>query len=883
MSRSAPDWLTRRVTRLLAVWLRRVAPPHWADSVLGDLNEDAPGTFWPLLRLATRLTVEQVRQRFRPVRRWPGTAATGGGDALLLRIWRDGRIAVRGWVRTPTAALAIMLTLAIGIGANTAVFSVVHGVLLQPLPYVDPDALVALARTTPDQPGGGAVSSEQYDAWHNRTDLFANTAAFQAESFTVATPDTPSALWSIRGARTSATLFPLLGVQPLQGRWLRADDEDIEAQPAVVISARLWSGRLNGRPDVIGSALVIDNRRYDIVGVMPASFDFPGEVDAWTAINPLGMRMRGLRIQFAFLSVVARLRPDVTVDQASAALAPPVDEGTEGQPVRAVATSLLDSVVRPVRPMVLLASSAVALVLLIACANVAGLLMVRAAGRRRELAIRRALGASDATLVRESIVESGLLTLCGGALGVTVAGILMPALRATLPSGFPRAATIGIDSEVLLFITALCIVTAVLFGAGPTLLRLRTLPLLALKASGQGVLGLRTRRQGLRGWAVAMQMALCVVLLSATSLLLTSFVRLTTVDRGFEMDNMVVATVMPVRDEHRGDIRGLFDDVVGRLQASPGIERVALTDNLPLDDFGLGVEFLIDGDNPSPPPRTKVVSIGPDFFDTLGVRILQGRPLTNAEVRERIGVAVVSETFAHQYLGDAALGRFVIIGGQPYEIVGVAADMRTGLGALEIGPTLYRAIDSGVHDLGGAQFVTPTHILIRTRPGADVLAVVGEELDRVSSGLQVTSLGSLDARLWSATAGPRFYSVVFGLFGGAGILLVAVGIYGLTAHVVAAGAHEIAVRLALGADRADVLTLVLRRGLTAAAIGGGVGLMAAALTSPALAGLLVGISPLNPSAYVGVIVFATVTMAVACIAPALSACRIAPMRALKND
>lgn len=885
--------MTRMCERWLVMWLRLVAPAHWTDSMLGDLIEDSGGDpngpdgaerrrrLWALFRVSVRLSVERARQSFVPVRRWTDEPPARRGDSQVRQIWRDTGIAVRSWKRTPAAGLAVVATLAIGIGANAAVFSVVNGVLWRPLVYASPGDLVALSLAITDEPGGGAVSSSQYAAWSERGDLFAETAAYQAESWTIAAADQPDRPWSVRGVRTSPSLLDLLGSRPIRGRWMTSDDAEFDASPVVVVSSRLWQGRLGGSPSVIGSELLLDNRRHRIVGVMPPEFDFPGEADAWVAINPLGTRLRGLRLEFAFLSVVARLNKGVTAEHASAALLPTViDDGRGG---RVVTTRLLDAMVRPVRPMVLLAAGAVALVLLIACANVASLLVVRASSRRRELAIRRALGAGRASLIREALIESSLLSLVGGGLGLAVTWLLMPLLRTMLPPDFPRAASIGVDHEVLAFSAGLCVMTSILFGISATLVRLRAAPLLALKDSGRGVLALGGRRPGLRGWMVALQMALCVVLLSATSLLLASFIRLTTVDRGFRMDGVQVATVMPVRSGAGGDVRLALGDVVHRLRTRPGIEAVAVTDNLPLDDFGLDVEFLVDGQNPTPRPRARVVSIGTGFFDALGVHVVQGRMLTDEEVSVQAPVAVVSEILAKQYLGAAPLGRFLIVGTRPYEVVGIAADLRTGLNALDVGPTLYRPIDSGVHNLEqGAQFVTPTHILVRGNDAEALTSAVREVVGQAGA-LHLLDLTALETRLWGATAGPRFYAMVFSLFAGAGMVLVAVGIYGLTTHVVAAGTHEIAVRLALGADRSGVIGLVLRRGLTAAAIGGTCGLVLAALASPVIGGLLVGISPLEPRVYLWVVCVTTVTMSIACISPALSASRISPMTALKDD
>ncbi len=867
---------TRRVDAWLLGWLRAVAPREWADSVEGDLLEDAGGR-WHLIRVAARFSAERARSCGRRFFR-------SEGDGLARRLRADARMAARTWLRTPAAAIAVVLTLAVGIGANAAVFSVVNGVLLKPLPYPSPDSLVTVTRLQPGE-NGGAVSSAQFGAWSERRDVLSSAAAYQAQLFTVSLASEPASAEPVHGLRTSASLFDVLGVQAVKGRVLARGDEDAALPPVAIVSWRYWRSRLGGDTSAIGRRLIVDGRAHEVIGVMPAGFDFPSDTDLWIAIDPLGSQLRGLRVRFAFLTVIGRLHDGLTPEGASAALGTAIVDETGGGrgASRAVVSRYLDAVVRPVRPLVLIAACAVGFVLLIACANVASLLVVREAGRRRELAVRRALGASSLTLVREASVEVGLLGFCGAAAGVGLAWAGIAALRHAVPPGFPRIEQVALDLRVVLFVSGISAAATALFGVGPTAARLRAQPADVLRDPARGALSVAGRRHHARGWMVAMQMALSVVLLTSTGLLLTSFVRLTWVDRGFDLDHVQVGILRPALERPAAASAIALREAAARVRSLPGVQSAALADGVPIDDSALESEFLVDGGSPERRPRARVVSVGPSFFETLRIRIVAGRALTNAEVEHESPVAVVSEAAAHRYLGGRTLGRFLAIGGRPFEVVGVASDVRTGLAAVDLPPTIYRPIASGVFALGGANFITQTTLLVKTAGAGPGTAAIRAAIAVPGSGVDLIDLTTLEDRLWRQTAGPRFYSLLFIVFAAAGALLVAVGIYGLTAHLVASGTREIAIRLALGAERRSVVMLVLRQGLSAAAAGGVMGLAASLLINPLIAELLVGISTQDPRAYAGAVAAAAITIAAACVVPARRASHIQPMRALKDD
>ena len=781
----------------------------------------------------------------------------------------DLRYAVRTLLRTPAFTLTATLTLALGIGATTAMFSIVNGVLLRPLPYREPDQLVVTRLSLPD-----------YHDVQRSSRSFEQTAVWASNLYNLESADEAR---QVLGGVISRDLLPLLGVDPVFGRNFTADDD---RQRTVILGHRLWQSLFAGDPAAIGRTLNLSGTSYVVVGIAPPGFAFPtNEFQLWT---PIGLMETDAKPQagnraLRIFTAIGRLRAGVTTEQARGELQTISSElarvhpATNADVVLAI-DSLRDRLVGEAETPLLLLLATVALVLLIACANVANLMMARAAAREREIAIRTALGAGRRRLLAQLAVESLVLAAIGGGGGLLLAMWAIDLMPAALLSRIPRADAVLIDGNVLLVAAAATLVTSLLFGAAPALrFRLGTASLNQRGASG----GVKAGR--LRAGIVVVEVALAVMVVAGAGLLVRSFVSLTTRDPGFVPDNVLSVMVQFVKVPDvpsRGRVAGALMD---RLAQAPGVEYAGGATGLPAVTPQRGTRFEIEGRTlAANEDGAYFMAATPDYFRAVGTPLVSGRTI---ERRDRAGaqpVAVISRTLASTiFPGQDPVGRRLRVVNPEYPpewrtIVGVVGDVQyQGLDG-EMQPAIYTPFDQ-----------TPfmwLYVMLRTSGDTSPLtrsvrAIVGE----VDPRLSAADVRPMTAIVWNTVAEPRLSMLLVSGFGALALALAAVGIYGVIAYMVSQRTREIGVRMALGAARSDVLGMVLREGLLMAALGVAIGLGGALLATRQMADLLVGITPRDPLALAAAAGMLLLVGCAASYVPARRATRVDPMVALRVD
>jgi putative ABC transport system permease protein len=848
----------------------------------------------------------------------------------------DLRDAVRALRHHPTFTLAAVLTIALGIGANTAVFSVVHAVLLRPLPYRAPDHLVWIAKFEPAMRAEIASGADYMD-WRDRARTLDAVAAWvEAPALTLTTPGEPERLL---GAHVSAGFLPLLGVSPMRGRNFTADEERLNGAPVAVVSHRLWQ-RLAGPGAAFAEGpLRLDSGVLTIVGVLPPGFVFP-QSPAPDVLLPLRLNeaTERQRQMMSIVHVIARLRPSATSEQARAEATaiwrrsegraavprPPVPFGNEaalvppppgsgnqfeirveepagpGQadPVRrpagpagtVIVRSLHDHLVGDVRPRLMLLTTTVALVLLIACANVANLVLARATARSRELAVRATLGATRWRLVRQLLVENLVLSLAGGAIALVVAVWSLSVLHAYLPAALTDAApgglAIGMDGSVLAFTLLVAAATSILFGVGPALVASRVDVDAALKEASRLAVG-STSRTRLRRALVVGEIALAVVLLAAGGLLVRSFSRLLALDPGFRPERVVT---MALNLERPGDetapsrAAAFFDQVAGRVRALPGVQAVAFGDTVPMREYsrimmGLSVEGR-EGFSSGSPPDVAISMVSPEYFAAIGMRVLRGRAFTEQDRQGAPPVAIVNERLAREFWGsENPIGRRFRFGPRLPEwitVVGVVADVRHDELAAEPRRTMYQPF---------AQESTPFGFIVVRTTGewAAIVQSARQVVRSIDPSLALYDVATMEQRLERSVAGRRFNMLLVVLFAGVALALAAVGLYGLLAYLVGERTREIGIRMALGARASDVMRLVLRQGAFMVTFGIALGLAGALGSGPLLSSALYAVTPRDA------VTLGTVPLLIAAVAglaiwlPARHATLVDPVEALREE
>lgn len=813
----------------------------------------------------------------------------------MTSLWTDLMLAARRLRRSPGTSLAIVTTLALGIGANTALFSVVDAVLLRPLPYRQPDRLVALWETVP---GRFRVAPANYLDWTAQAHSFESMAAFGAAGFTLTGAGEPE---RVDGAAVSGRYFETLGVVPALGRAFRAGEDAPGAEKVVVLGHELWQRRFGGDPAILGRGLALDGELHTVVGVMPPGL-YPtwaspsGRIpflrrtqDFWVPLD-LGPRMAANRRSHV-LGVVARLREGVTIRAAQQEMAGLAQRLAQEHPATnagggALVTSLRSEIVGDVEPALLVLLGAVAAVLLLACANVAGLLLARSAARARELAVRRALGAGRLPLVRLVLSESLLLALLGGVAGAALAALGVEALLRALPTEIPRAGDVAVDARVLFFALVLSLTASVAAGLLPALQASSAAPLLALKQAVPGGAGGPGR---LRGPLVVGQVAVALVLLTGGTLLARSFGNLREVSPGFVSEGVLAFELLlpPSRYAEHHRVAAAWKELVERLEGLPSVRSAAVAYDSPLETNWID-SFVVEGAASSEQPSSARLGIAsPGYFNTLGIPVTKGRGFDERDDASHPGVAVVSDAFARAHFpGEDPIGRVLAIrtpsaiwgekAPARFEIVGTAGDTRSQGLAAPPEPTFY---------LAAAQFPSQSmKVLLRT--AGDPLALVPavrETLARLDPELAPSEVTSLARLVDANVAQPRFNALVLAVFAALALTLAAVGLYGLLAHSVALRTREIGVRMALGARRSTVTGLVVRQGLRLFGTGLALGMAGSLAVTRVLSGLLFGVTATDPVSFLAAPLVLTATAAVAAFVPARRAAGVEPAAALRYE
>jgi putative ABC transport system permease protein len=806
---------------------------------------------------------------------------------------RNFRYAARTLAKSPGFTLVAIVTLALGIGANTAIFSVANALLLRPLPYAHPDRLVLVYAVKADAPFAIQPFSYLRATFLNeKSRAFAGFAAFTNETFNLTGTGDPEQL---SAARVSWNFFNVLGVSPAIGRAFLPEEDQPGARAVCLISHALWTRAFGARADIAGQNITLDATPYTIAGVLPRGFQFAplgADVDLWAPrVFDLNITTPAqIRAGVGFLSAVARLAPGVGARQADAEMNiqdrqykrenPGMPDADPSQTIHA--RDLQEQTVANVRTAVLILCGAVGLLLLIACANVAALLLSRALARRKEIAIRAALGAKRTALIAQLLAESVLLALAGGALGIALSAWGTHALAALGQGNLPRVDEIGIDWRVMLFTAGLSLITGVLFGLLPALQLSRQDLNPVLRAEGRGSAGSR-RRSRARGVLVVAQVALSMVLLVGAGLLIRSFVRLRNVNGGFDARNVLTMRVAlpPARYPKGPQMAAFYDQVVKKVSAMPGVRSAAVCSALPVRPVRFS-PVLVQGQPEIPlaaRPLMAIQMVSPAYFRTLRVALRQGREFNERDDPGAPLVAVVNETLVRRYWPhDNPIGKHLLLGRmvKPTEVVGVAADVSNL--SLAAAPEAEVYLPFPQRPWASMNLILRTAGDPRNLAGAARAAVAAVDRDQ-----PVTAVNTMEEVLAASTAQQRFSVFLLGVFSVTALVLAAVGLYGAIAYSVAERTQEMGIRIALGADTGDILRMIVGQGLALALAGLVIGAVAALALTRLMSGLLFQVSAADPASFAaGALLFAVVA-ALASYLPARRATRVDPTEALRYE
>jgi len=839
-----------------------------------------------------------------PLRRRPATRerASSQRSSMLEQLWRDLHHGLRLMRRAPAFTAVAVATLALAIGANTAVFSLVNAVLLRPLPFPEPARLLVVTESVPAL--GFPVlpfGVPDYEDYARMQRSFESLALYQNARYDLSAGGEAE---RIAAARVSASLFHVLRVAPLLGRTF-TEGEDRPGTEVVVISHGLWQRRFGGSPSALGATLLLDRVPRAVVGIMPAGFQFPlrgpringDPAEVWVpiAVTDAQRARRGGEYNY---TAIGRLRPGVTPEAAAAeatSIAPRIQQTyppqllqfLNGSNLALLAFPLRDLVVGQTRAPLLLLMAAVALVLLVACANVANLLLARGTARQRELALRAALGADRGRLLRQSAAESLALALVGGALGLALAEALRRAALVAVPVELPLVEQAGLDTKVLLATLAVSLGSALVFGIAPGLVAARGELGTALRQDGRGGTS-RALKRALRGFAAA-QFAGALVLLTAAALLLRSFAALVATDPGFQPRRAIaLSTFFPERGyPKRSDILAVDQRLLERLATVPGVETLGASTDLPFASSERRA-LIVDGgaDRATAPPVTTQSWVLGDYFRAAGIPLRAGRLIGPQDAEGAAPVVVVSDSLARRFWpGQDPIGqRLRWVAGAPWlTVVGVVGDVKDGRIDEEANPHTYTPLlQEGPREIEGS--LRSINVILRARgEPAAVLGAARREVVAVDPALAVANLRLLDEDVRAAVAPQRFQLTLVAAFAVLGLVLAAVGVYGILAHFVGEQTREIGVRMALGARAGDVLRGVVGEGLRLAAVGAAVGLAASFAVARLLRGMLFGVGVYDPAAFLAAPALLALVALVACGVPAWRASRVDPVVALRQD
>jgi putative ABC transport system permease protein len=829
-------------------------------------------------------------------------------EGIMRHLSQDVRYAARSMRRAPMFSTVVVLTLGLAIGATTAVFTIVNAVLLRSLPYRDPAGLVLFYERIGTMPPWG-FSAPDYAAFSERVTSLESIAAYRNREYELSGVDAPE---RIIGLRASASLLNVLGVSPVIGRTFTQEEDDAAARVAV-LSSRLWTRAFGRDPNIIGRSVMLDRQPYSVIGVMPETFTFPSRgplnnnvpADVFMPISFTAAERSGFGSMYAN-SVIGRLKTGITAARADAEARQlvhanavelyPASLGGLGGVISASAAPLRDEVVGRARTVLLVALAAVALVLLIACADIASLMLTRALSRQREMAVRAALGAGRGRVVTQLLVESGVLAFAGGALGLALAQALARVLVSMAPPTIPRLGDITVDWRILAFSAAVSLLTALGCGLLPALELSRPAAADALKEGGRtSSPGHRQRR--LFGTLVALQVAVAVVLLVGGALLFRSFSRLMAVDPGFRGDRtLTLATSLPVAGYRTGaDVRAFYTRLMERLASIPGVTAAGASTDLPLsvrDRRGFTIENDRDANRDLPHSGANEWVVG-QYFDALGIPLKRGRLFTPQDDSRSEPVLIINEALARRFWGDDdPVGQRVAWGNAQQHarwmrVIGVVGDVKQGPLDTETLPELYTAwaqLDDRMLGENVTGIYRSLRMVVKTQMEPSAMAsTIHQEVRALDPALPVTAVQTMADVVRTSAATPRFNTLLVGAFALLALLLAGIGIAGVLATSVSRRTQELGVRLALGAPRRTLLAMVLREGLALAAIGLAVGWPAAWMLSRVMGSLLFEVRPRDPLAFVGAATLMGIVAVAASVVPAWRATRVEPIAALRCD
>ena len=875
-----------------AAWLLRRALPRGVRgaTMFGDLIEEwrarggtraATIRFW---RDALSLALRYGWRRERPIE--PASGGNGSTRMSIDNLLQDVRYAVRSYAKAPSFAIAILATLALGIGASTAIFSMVNGIILRPLPFPEPDRLIFANELNPNGIGM-SVSWPNFLDWRVRTRAFDGLASSRSELLMLTGVDTARRL---DARRVTGNLLDVLGIRPALGRGFTAADDQPGAEPVAVVSDEFWRTQLGAGPGAIGSRLILDGVPHTVVGVLPPGFRYVRPYALFVSMGPqanmIYARNRG---DHAGHYVVGRLKPGVTVQTAALDLQRIATELEREHPdtnsrVAVNVEPLASRIVSDVRSTLLVLLGAVGFLLLIACVNVANLLIARGAARQHELAVRAALGGGRLRLATQLLAESALVSGAGGVLGVLLAWWLLRLLVAVAPEGTPRLDEVRLDQAAVLFAVAATAVCGIVFGAFPAFQ--------ASSASGQQVV-VRGRAAGaaagshrLRRGLMVVEVAVALVLLTGAGLMVQTLRHLTLVDTGFRSDHLLTLRTSLRGERWTAERRLVFlNDLRTRIRSVPAVHDAAFVSALPVDGSDWNSVFIAAGKPvPSRPelPSAAMTMVSVGYFETMGTRLIRGRSFTGEDSPRTAPAIVVNESLARRiFPNEDALGQRLKQGwpespGTWREIVGVVADVKFE-GVSEVTPMqVYMPIAQE----------TPRDVAIVVRAGGlpeSLQAPIEAIVHTMDRDLPVYAVRTMDRLLETSMARERMGVLVLTVFAVVALTLASVGLYGVVAHGVTERTHEIGVRMALGADTRHVLGLVVGQGLVTVAAGLAIGVAAALALARAMQGLLFGVTATDPATFAAVVATLLAVALVACYVPARRAMRVDPTTALRAE
>ena len=811
------------------------------------------------------------------------------GGGLFETLWQDMRFSFRMLRKHPAFTVVALLTLTLGIGANTAIFSIVNAVLLRPFPYEAPEQLVIPGESKTGTRGGRSLTYPNFADWKDDRKVFASASVVRSnENYNITGAGEPERLI---GRLVSAGFLTTLGVPPLLGRDFVTEDDRPGATPTVILSYGLWTRRFGNDPNIIGKQATLNNLSYTVVAVTPQTFQY--DLDADVTI-PIGLSAERFKARGADpgVSAVVRLKPGVSIPQAETELNaiyarleqqyPDVNTGR-----RVFLTPLHESFVGNVRQPLLILLGAVGLVLLIACANVANLLLVRSASRQREMSVRVALGASSWRLLRQLLTESVLLAAIGGALGVLLAKWGTSFIAYQLPDGIPRLRDAAVDMRVLIFTFGISLLTGLLFGLAPALQASKLNLTEALKEGDRGSSGSKSR---LRSALVVGEIALTLTLLVGAGLLIQSFRRVMEVDPGFNPENLLTMQVS-VNNPDGNQVSTFFQQLQENLRRVPGVQSVAISNGLPLGVANNPI-FIVLG-RPLPEkgkePGATRYTVSHDYFNTMGIELLKGRTFDGRDTPNTSQVVIIDDALAQQFFQDEdPIGKRIsqsTSGTPSLEIIGVVQhvepDSLDGQGPRR--PQIYLSFNQIPADrLPG--FTRRINVLTRTNvEPASLAPAVRGEIAALNKDQAVFNVRTMEEIVAQSMSPRRFSMALLTVFAVVALLLASIGIYGMMSYAVAQRTREIGLRMTLGAQRGNVLRMIIGQGMKLALLGVGLGLVASIALTRTMKNLLFGVSATDPLTFLGITMLLTVIALVACWMPARRATKVDPINALRYE